>query len=848
MLLTTFLRRKVALSAALSAAMLAACAANPAETYTEELGAATDSARVNPDLWPVLNPPALDPAVEVRVAAIMSRMTLEQKVGQVIQADSDSVTPEEVKKYRLGSVLSGGNSAPGPQPYADAAAWLEAADAYFEASIDPEGVEVAVPIIWGIDAVHGHANLIGATVFPHNIGLGAARDPDLIEQIMQITAAELAISGHDWTFAPTLAVPRDDRWGRTYEGFSEDPSIVAEYADRIVYGLQGRPGAGSFLAPGRVISTAKHFVGDGGTAEGIDQGDVLASELELRDIHAAGYFPAIEAGVQSIMASFNSWRGVKMHGDHDMLTRVLKDRMGFNGFVVGDWNGHGQIPGCTNTDCPDALLAGVDMYMAPDSWKGLYESLLAQVQRGEVPMGRLDDAVRRILRAKVRAGLFEKPRPSARPGAGDVSLLGSHAHRSIARRAVRQSLVLLKNDGATLPIGPGKTILVVGDGADSMAKQSGGWTLSWQGTGHSNAEFPYGDTILAGIREAAAASGSRVIFDPEGTLEAEADLVIAVYGEDPYAEFQGDLNHLAFETDNFDTARLAAFRARGIPVVSVFLSGRPLWVNPEINNSDAFVAAWLPGTEGAGIADVLFRTSPEYDFTGRLSFSWPATAVQFVNNAGEEPYAPLFALGYGLSYADAPGTMARLPEDSGLEPEQMSNTGLVFQRGRSMAPWRAFLVADGQSSVFSGARANVSGISGSRTDHLSQEDALSLSFTGPGALAFFPDSDSVSWADELAAGLFLGFAIRTDKAFSLVVGAECESGGSCEAAELRRIEAGDWREVRVPLACLAHAGERLSRIRNGIMFAAEGGADFAIADIRLVRAAGATTPCTSAAR
>lgn len=288
---------------------------------------------VNPELWPQLSPPALDPEIEARVTEIMAGMTLEQKVGQVIQADSDSVTPAEVKTYRLGSILSGGNSAPGDEPYADASAWLEAADAYFEASIDPEGVEIAIPLIWGIDAVHGHANLTGATVFPHNIGLGAARDPDLIEEIMEVTAAELIVSGHDWTFAPTLAVPRDDRWGRTYEGFSEDPEIVASYADRIVYGLQGKPGTDAFFGDARVISTAKHFLGDGGTTNGVDQGDTAITEAELRDIHATAYLPAIEADVKSIMASFNSWNGVKMHGYEAMLTDVLKDRMGFNGFV-----------------------------------------------------------------------------------------------------------------------------------------------------------------------------------------------------------------------------------------------------------------------------------------------------------------------------------------------------------------------------------------------------------------------------------------------------------------------------------------------------------------------------------
>ena len=437
-----------------------------------------DDVTVTPESWPVLNSRPLDPTIEARIDEILSKLTLEQKVGQVIQADSDSVTPEQVKKYRLGSVLSGGNSAPGDIPYADAATWLAAADAYFEASIDPEGVEIAIPLIWGIDAVHGHTNLLGATVFPHNSALGAANDPALIREIAAATAAELIVSGHDWTFAPTLAVPRDDRWGRAYEGFSEDPEIVASYAAGIVEGLQGIAGEEGWLAYGRVISSAKHFAADGGTENGRDQGDARISEAEFRDIHSAGYFPAIEAGVQTIMTSFSSWNGIKIHGSRALMTDILKDRMGFNGFIVGDWNAHGQIPGCTNTNCPQALLAGLDMYMAPDSWQGLYYSTLAQVKDGTIPIERLDDAVRRILRVKLAYGVFDKAKPSQRPGAGDVSLLASDAHKGLARRAVRKSLVLLKNNDSTLPLAAGQTVLVVGDGADSISKASGGWTLS----------------------------------------------------------------------------------------------------------------------------------------------------------------------------------------------------------------------------------------------------------------------------------------------------------------------------------------------------------------------------------
>ena len=595
--------------------------------------------------WKKIESFSLNPEIEKQIDEIIPKLTLEQKVGQVIQGDSDSVTPEDVKKYRLGSVLSGGNSAPGPLPYAETKDWLSKADEYFKASIDNEGVEIAIPIIWGIDAVHGHANLKGAIIFPHNIGLGATNNPELIEKIAGVTAHELTVSGHDWTFAPTLAVPQDVRWGRSYEGFSEDPSIVNSYADRIVIGLQGKIETDQFMGKGKVISSAKHFLADGATENGVDQGDALISEKELATVHAAGYYSAIPAGVQTVMASFSSWRGRKLHGDKELLTDILKGKMGFNGFVVGDWNGHGQVPGCSNTNCAVSLNAGLDMFMAPDSWKGLYENTLMQVKDGTIPMERLDDAVRRILRVKISSGIFEKGIPSSRPNAGDESLLSLPNNKAIGRQAVRESLVLLKNNNNTLPLDPKKKILVVGDGADNVSKICGGWTLSWQGNNHNNDEFPNAISILNGIREEINKAGGELIFSENGNTSINADAVIAIYGENPYAEFQGDRENLDFVPNGFDTEKLKTFKSKGIPVVSVFLSGRPLWTNPEINNSDAFIAAWLPGSEGNGVSDLLFRSEPLYDFKGRLSYSWPMTAES--SNRKN-----LFELGYGLTYDD----------------------------------------------------------------------------------------------------------------------------------------------------------------------------------------------------
>lgn len=810
--------------------LISACSASEVDAVENDVSQSVGTAQI----WPTLNPPALDPEVELRVTEIMAKMTVEQKVGQVIQADSDSVTPEEVKQYRLGSILSGGNSAPGDEPYASAQDWLAAADEYFEASIDPEGVEIAVPLIWGIDAVHGHANLRAATIFPHNIGLGAARDPDLIEEIMEVTARELIISGHDWTFAPTLAVPRDDRWGRTYEGFSEDPVLVASYGDRIVYGLQGRPGTDSFFDKGSVISSAKHFLGDGGTTNGVDQGDTAITEEELFAIHAAGYVPAIEAGVQTIMASFNSWNGEKMHGSRYMLTDILKDRMGFSGFVIGDWNGHGHIPGCTNTDCPAALNAGVDMYMAPDSWKGIYETTLTAVKSNVIPEERLDDAVRRILRVKIQAGVFEKAKPSAREGASESTWLGSNEHRSVARRSVRQSLVLLKNNDDLLPLKTTGTVLVIGDGADNISKQSGGWTYSWQGGGYDNSEFPFAQSILEGIKEAVEGDGGRVIFDEAGAGDHTADVVIAVYGEDPYAEFQGDLDNLEFKPKGFDPALLGKYREAGIPVVSVFFSGRPLWVNPEINASDAFVAAWLPGTEGGGVADVLFQTKPEYDFTGTLSFSWPATATDFDNNVGSKNYSPLFPVGYGLSYAEASDNIDALSEASGVEDALITSQTEVFRKGGTVAPWKAFLIAQDEGVLFNGSTANVSGLAAKRTDHLAQEDAISLSFTGDEAkLAFLPDGGTADWSDAAEQNKAIGFAFKSDQRTSLLIEFGCRGEAGCDTSNSIQLEAGDWREEILALSCIQSETD-LTSIDGGLMFSSAADVTFAIADIRLV--------------
>lgn len=619
--------------------------------------AADQASSATPEIWPrIASPYAGDKAVEQKIESIISKMTLAEKVGQITMAEIQSISPDDVKRFHIGGLLNGGGSYPNQDRNATVAQWLVMANAFHDASTAVVDGKAGIPVIWGTDAVHGHNNVIGATIFPHNIGLGAMRDAALMREIGVATAREVAVTGIFWAFAPTVAVARDDRWGRTYESYSEDPKLVAEYAKEIVVGLQGHPALGNAFGADKVVATAKHFIGDGGTLNGDDQGDTRLSEEALKTLHGPGHFTAIGAGAQTVMASFSSWNGAKSHGNQYLLTTVLKDRLGFDGFVIGDWNGHAQIPGCAPSSCPEAVNAGVDMIMAPTDWREFIRNTTRQVKSGAISEARLDDAVRRILRVKIRAGLFDKVRPSERPLAGMQNLLGHPEHRALARRAVRQSLVLLKNDGV-LPLRPGQKVLVAGDAANAVSRQSGGWTLTWQGRDLTNADFPGATSIYAGVRDAVEAAGGKAILSEAGEYADRPDAAIVVFGETPYAEFEGDLetSRGVDFADERPLAILRRLRAAGVPTVAVFLSGRPLYVTPELEAANAFVAAWLPGSEGAGVADVLIGGAdgrPRHDFKGTLSFSWPAAPDQQPLNAGEQPYAPLYPFGFGLRYQD----------------------------------------------------------------------------------------------------------------------------------------------------------------------------------------------------
>ncbi len=570
--------------------------------------------------------------VAERVDDLLARMTIDEKVGQMTQPDHTFLaSPDDIGTYFIGSVLSGGGS-----EIADISAegW-----ANFVTGLQRHALatRLAIPLLYGIDAVHGHNNVRGAVMFPHNIGLGCTRNPALVQETARITAREVLATGMHWTFAPCVAVPLDERWGRTYEGFGETPELTAELGAAAVRGLQGV----DLAAPGAVLASAKHYVGDGGTVNGIDQGDMRVDEATLRRVHLPGYVAAIEAGAGTVMASFSSWNGVKMHGHKYLLTTVLKGELGFTGFVVSDWKAINQLPGSYADQIQASIDAGIDMVMVPDTYREFFTTLKRLAAEGRVPMARIDDAVRRILTIKIQMGLFERP-------FGDPSLLasvGSAAHRDVARQAVRESLVLLTNRNDVLPLDPGAAGLVVaGRAADDIGTQCGGWTISWQG---SRGAITPGTTILEAVRKAVPKSA--VTYTATGDVPAGSRVAVVVIGEAPYAEMQGDRKDLSLDPD--DVALVRRVKAAGVPTVVVLLSGRPMILEPVLDHADAIVAAWLPGTEGDGVADVLFgRFNP----TGRLSHSWPRSMVQVPLNVGPGGAAPaaspLFAYGHGLRY------------------------------------------------------------------------------------------------------------------------------------------------------------------------------------------------------
>lgn len=857
----TFRRLAVTLGVVATTAIVAASAAR--RTADQAVPLPAGEVKLDLGAWPTIGSAttaAENRRVEDRVSAILAAMTLEEKVGQMLQPEILNITPDEVRQYHVGSVLNGGNGRPNKNLYATASEWLDLADRFYLASVDKTGGRAGVPIIWGLDSVHGNNSVFGGTIFPHNIGLGAANDPALMVEVGRVTAVESAAIGTDWTFAPALSIPRDDRWGRTYEGYAEDPAIAGTLGAAYTTGLQGDPKKqGDFFKAGSIIATAKHFVADGGTRNGRDQGDAEVSEKELRDIHFAPYVATLRAGAQTVMASYSKWNGVRMHGFGPLMTTMLKEHGGFDGFIVGDFNGHAMIPGCTNGNCPQAVNAGLDVFMIPVDWKELRRNLLIQAQDGTIPMARIDDAVRRILRVKMRAGLFDAPKPSSRPFAGE-RFIGTAAHREVARRAARQSMVLLKDNRALLPIPAKAKVLVTGTAADDVPMLVGGWSMNWQGTGLTNTDFPGSTSVFAGLARTLAENGGSAVLSADGRFTEKPDYAVVVFGETPYAEYQGDRESVLYKPADADRdlTLMKTLQAQGIPVVSIFVSGRPLWINPHLNASDAMIAAFLPGTEGGrAVADLLVagpNGAPRHEFTGRLSFSWPKLASQTSLNAGMPGYDPLFPLGYGLTLATRT-RVAIVPEDPGLSDDLLAAAAnsIFFKDGRTLAPWRLYLGDRAEGRLKTEGDRYVTSRTGAirleSADRHRQEDSKIARWTGKDtARLFVLGYSAVDFAARLGKeeAIVVSMALlekpsaRVEAAF----GAVGRNAAVDVTTLLGEAPIGEWGEFSIPLRCFAKGQAQFGKIDMPFMLRTDGTLAIQFSSIAIGSARGRILGCS----
>ena len=758
------------------------------------------------------------------IEQLVSGMTIEEKVGQVIQGDLDFISPEDVKKYKIGSVLNGGNTSPNKDKYSSVDDWKNLSKDFYEASPTYKGIKV--PVLWGTDAVHGHNNVIGATLFPHNIGLGATGNIELMRLIGEAIALEVLSTGVAWTFAPTIAVPQDYRWGRTYEGFSEDPILVSKLGKAFILGLQGE--GDSFLDNNHVIATAKHFIGDGGTFEGVDQGNTIISEKGLRELHGYPYFDALNACVQTVMASFNSWNGKKLHGYEELITDILKKDMQFDGFVVGDWNGHGQVEGCSNAKCAQSFNAGVDMFMVPENWKNLLRNTIRQVKSGEILETRLDEAVRNILTVKSRLGLFN----GRVPHEFKENYLGDPKHIALARQAVRESLVLLKNNNKLLPLNPSQHIGIIGDAANKISSQTGGWTITWQGRENLNSDFVNINSIYEAFEQAVISSGGTIEFSKNGKFIKDPDVVIGVFGEEPYAEMLGDLIDVSFvSTDPNFLPLLEVMHAQNIPTVSIFLSGRPLVINKQLNASDAFIAAWLPGTAVEGIADVIFKKDNKinYDFTGKLSYSWPKSKNQSVLNFTDSIYDPLFPFGYGLTYI-SDLQMGMIETNQSISKLDLVNVFL----GAASIPGKEFVVTKAAPEFIlkDDFVSTNSKIKITRFDYQRQDDAKNIVFLDDESLQAFGISTEYPVDLSSMSSPFYEIVMRVNSLANSGLYFSVGCGNNCTGSvELPTELMTDWSKINIPLSCLEKNGLDKSKIQVRALFLSKEPINFDLSSI-----------------
>ena len=887
------------LSCFVSMALITGC--NNAEQETGNINIVESKVPYFQD-WPQINSVvAVDPIIEAAIVTILDQMTLEEKVGQMIQPDLREVTVEEAKQYKLGSLLNGGGSWPNDDKYATAADWASKADEYYDALEEAYAERpFRIPFMWATDAVHGHNNVYRATVFPHNIGLGAANNPDLIYKIGVATAQEIVATGLDWTFAPTVAAPRDYRWGRVYEGYSEDPEIIYQFAGQMVEGLQG--GSDGLKGQTNVISNVKHWVGDGGTYDGEDRGENHYSEEYLRNIHATGYFAGLDAGAQVVMSSFNSWHNeanydqtetgeynYKLHGSKYLLNDILKEKMGFDGIIVTDWNGQQEITGCTASNCPEAVNAGNDVFMVTSrsDWQSFYSNVIDQVNDGTIAIERINDAVTRILRVKMRANLWDKPKPSERELAGDADILGSDAHRALARQAVSESLVLLKNKASILPLSKDASYIVTGSAANDIQKQTGGWSLTWQGTENTiEDDFPGATTLLMALQNVV---GTENIFT-NATEAPEDAIAIVVIGEDPYAEMFGDIKSsqtLEFSSlDSTYAADLVAIqelKEAGHQVVTIFYSGRPLYVNEEINASDAFIAAWLPGTEAGGITDVLFAEDG-MDFSGRLSYSWPmkvcSTTInrhapnidnyttpidgstgELIEQDIEGENKPLFPYGYGLGYSSSETQSVTTDLDNieldvrdygcgQSEPDTDTATVNLELYGRESSGEFTIRVsgeANGWAGVdvSNGSETTIGSITTTPINYLHQQDAVNVSFSGESAAQVYLQTSDTNGIDKYSyvnadATVQFDIDMKSTAPESLTLSMHCEWPCLGEVAINKVLpavtEANDsaWTTIKVPLSCFVEEGMDFSIVNTAFLLYSTEAVEFNLGEIRFV--------------
>jgi beta-glucosidase len=622
----------------------------------------------------------------------------------------------------------------------------------------------------------------------------------------------------------------------------------------MVRGIQGDDVAPGIYKPKNVVATAKHFVGDGGTTQGIDRGDTALSEQELVNIHAAGYISALDSNVLTTMASFNSWNGKKLHGDKYLLTDILKKRMGFDGFVVSDWNGHMQVPGCTVEQCAAAINAGIDLVMVPSDWQEMLANTIKAVDSGKIPMSRIDDAVTRILRVKLRAGLFDAGSVLAREHVGDRTLVGHADHRAVAREAVRKSLVLLKNNDGLLPLPAKSNVLVAGDGANNIGKQAGGWTLSWQGTGNSNKDFPGATSIWDGIKASVEQAGGKAVLSEDGSYQAgdfasgKPDVAIVVYGEEPYAEWHGDVTSIEYQYGSKvkDLELLRRLKQQGIAVVSVFITGRPLFTNRELNASDAFVVAWLPGSEGNGVAQVMMRSEKgevQHDFQGKLSFSWPKKVTQAVINVGDKEYDPLFPYGYGLSYAEPRNVANNLDESTvRLETDALEESWMFVSR--EMSDYQFKLADDGADPVIVNGNRDVSAADENllllSVDKIAQEDARRLAWNGsrPATVSLAAKhpldmSQYLGQSSALSFSLKVDVAPKGDVSLSMLCGDDCGSLFTFTDL-LKKAKLGKYIDYKIGLQCFMENDAQFDAVTDAFVMRSTDRLDVVVADIKII--------------